>query len=87
VLDRFRIDNRTVIVTGASAGAGVAFAVAAAQAGANVAIGVRRLDQLRQTRLLVEHAGVTCQPDLDVNLRKWAHSHSHVAEKRGKLPS
>jgi NAD(P)-dependent dehydrogenase (short-subunit alcohol dehydrogenase family) len=57
VLDRFRLDDKTVIVTGASAGVGVAFAVAAAQAGANVAIGARRLDRLNQTRLLVEQAG------------------------------
>ena len=57
MLDRFRLDNRTVIVTGASAGVGVAFAIAAAEAGANVAIGARRLDRLQDTRRLVEEAG------------------------------
>jgi NAD(P)-dependent dehydrogenase (short-subunit alcohol dehydrogenase family) len=57
VLDRFRLDNRTVIVTGASSGVGVAFALAAAEAGANVAIGARRLDRLHETQRAVERAG------------------------------
>jgi NAD(P)-dependent dehydrogenase (short-subunit alcohol dehydrogenase family) len=57
VLDRFRLDGRTVIITGASAGVGIAFAVAAAEAGANVALGARRVDKLQDTRRLVELTG------------------------------
>jgi NAD(P)-dependent dehydrogenase (short-subunit alcohol dehydrogenase family) len=38
VLDRFRIDDRVAIVTGASSGLGVAFAVALAEAGADVSL-------------------------------------------------
>jgi NAD(P)-dependent dehydrogenase (short-subunit alcohol dehydrogenase family) len=57
VLDRFRLDGRTVIITGASAGLGVAFAVAAAEAGANVAMGARRIDKLQDTRRMVEKTG------------------------------
>jgi NAD(P)-dependent dehydrogenase (short-subunit alcohol dehydrogenase family) len=42
ILDRFPIDDRVAIVTGASSGLGVAFAAALADAGANVSLGVRR---------------------------------------------
>ena len=38
VLDRFRLDGRAAIVTGASSGLGVAFAQALAEAGADVAL-------------------------------------------------
>ena len=37
ILERFRLDDRVVIVTGASAGLGVAFAQAFAQAGGTFA--------------------------------------------------
>ncbi len=57
VLDRFRIDDRVAVVTGASSGLGVAFAQALAEAGANVVIGARRVDRLQDTRALVEAAG------------------------------
>jgi NAD(P)-dependent dehydrogenase (short-subunit alcohol dehydrogenase family) len=46
VLDRFRLDDRVAIVTGASSGLGVAFATALAEAGAHVALGARRADRL-----------------------------------------
>ncbi len=56
ILDRFRIDDRVAIVTGASSGLGVDFAVALAEAGADVALGARREDRLVATRKLVEDA-------------------------------
>ena len=57
VLDRFRIDDRVAVVTGASSGLGVAFAQALADAGDNVVLGARRVDRLEETRALVEAAG------------------------------
>ena len=57
VLDRFRLDGRTAIVTGASSGLGVAFSEALAQAGADVVIAARRVDRLEETAKLVEATG------------------------------
>jgi len=57
VLDRFRLDGRVAVVTGASSGLGVAFAKALAEAGADVALGARRVANLEETGKLVEAAG------------------------------
>jgi NAD(P)-dependent dehydrogenase (short-subunit alcohol dehydrogenase family) len=57
VLDRFRLDGKVAVVTGASSGLGVAFAEALAQAGADVALGARRVDRLRDTEQVVAAAG------------------------------
>ena len=57
VLDRFSLEGKVAIVTGASSGLGVAFAKALAEAGADVALGARRVEKLEDTRKLVEAAG------------------------------
>jgi NAD(P)-dependent dehydrogenase (short-subunit alcohol dehydrogenase family) len=57
ILDRFRLDGRTAIVTGASSGLGVAFATALAEAGADVVVAARRADRLEATRAAVEATG------------------------------
>ncbi|MES1943070.1 short-chain dehydrogenase/reductase SDR [Salinisphaera sp. PC39] len=57
VLDRFRLDDRVAIVTGASSGLGVAFAKALAEAGADLVLGARREGKLAETCKLVEAAG------------------------------
>ena len=57
ILERFRIDDRVAIVTGASSGLGVDFALALAEAGADLSLGARREDRLTATRKLVEDAG------------------------------
>ncbi|MHB8694514.1 MAG: SDR family NAD(P)-dependent oxidoreductase [Solirubrobacteraceae bacterium] len=60
LLDRFRLDGKTVIVTGASSGLGVHLAEAAAGAGADVAICGRRSDKLNVTRDRIEALGRRC---------------------------
>jgi len=67
VLDSFRLDDKVVIVTGASSGLGVSFAQAFAEAGADVVLGARRVERLAQTADLVTGAGrraVSCQTDV-----------------------
>jgi 7-alpha-hydroxysteroid dehydrogenase len=59
VLDRFRLDGRVAVVTGAGRGIGAATAVALAQAGADVVIAARSPDQLRATATAIEAAGRT----------------------------
>jgi hypothetical protein len=59
VLERFRIEGKIVIVTGASSGLGVAYAKGFAEAGARVVLAARRSDKLEQTVKLVESIGAT----------------------------
>ena len=60
LLDRFRLDGKVAIVTGASSGLGVAFADGLAEAGADVAICARRADRLQTTKERVEAHGRRC---------------------------
>jgi NAD(P)-dependent dehydrogenase (short-subunit alcohol dehydrogenase family) len=60
LLDRFRLDGKVALVTGASSGLGVAFATGLAEAGADVAICARRADRLEETRGAVEALGRRC---------------------------
>ena len=57
ILDAFRLDDKVVIVTGASSGLGVSFAQAFAEAGADLVLGARRVEQMAGTAALVEQAG------------------------------
>ena len=57
LLDRFRLDGKVAVVTGASSGLGVAFAQALAESGADIALGARRVERLEDTRRLVEAEG------------------------------
>jgi NAD(P)-dependent dehydrogenase (short-subunit alcohol dehydrogenase family) len=57
ILDSFRLDGKVAVVTGASSGLGVEFAVALAEAGADVSLGARRVDRLAETQARVESVG------------------------------
>ena len=57
VLDRFSLEGKVALVTGASSGLGVAFARGLAEAGADVAVAARRADRLEETRAEVEGLG------------------------------
>jgi NAD(P)-dependent dehydrogenase (short-subunit alcohol dehydrogenase family) len=57
VLDKFKLDGRVAIVTGASSGLGVSIALALAEAGADLVLGARRVDRLEETRGLIEQTG------------------------------
>ncbi|WP_285700943.1 SDR family oxidoreductase [Actinomadura sp. NBRC 104412] len=56
-MERFRVDGRVAVVTGAGRGIGAASAVALAQAGADVVVSSRTEDQLRKVAADVEAAG------------------------------
>ncbi len=47
-VDRFSLENKNVVVTGASSGIGRHFAGVLAEAGANVVLGARRLEKVQQ---------------------------------------
>ncbi|BBZ21950.1 SDR family oxidoreductase [Mycolicibacter hiberniae] len=57
ILDKFRIDNQTAVVTGAGRGLGAAIAVAFAEAGADVVIASRTQSELEAVAQRVEAAG------------------------------
>jgi NAD(P)-dependent dehydrogenase (short-subunit alcohol dehydrogenase family) len=57
VLEKFQLDGKVAVVTGASSGLGVAFARGLAEAGADVALGARRVDKLEQTKAMVASLG------------------------------
>lgn len=57
ILDKFRLDGRVAIVTGASSGLGVAFAKALAEAGADLVLAARRTDKLEDTAKEIESRG------------------------------
>ena len=60
VLDRFRLDGKVAVITGASSGLGAAFATGLAEAGADIAICARRAERLEETKRAVEALGRRC---------------------------
>ena len=66
-MDRFRLDGKLALVTGAGSGLGRQFARTLADAGASVALAARRRDKLEETAETIREAGgsAVCL-DLDV---------------------
>lgn len=60
ILDRFTLDGKVAVVTGASSGLGVAFATGLADAGADIAICARRVERLQETQRAVQARGRRC---------------------------
>jgi NAD(P)-dependent dehydrogenase (short-subunit alcohol dehydrogenase family) len=57
LLDRFRMDGKVVVITGASSGLGRGFAHAFAEAGAHLVLGARRQEQLTDLADELREAG------------------------------
>jgi NAD(P)-dependent dehydrogenase (short-subunit alcohol dehydrogenase family) len=84
VLDRFRLDGKAAIVTGASSGLGVAFAEALAEAGADVAVCARRAERLQGTKARVEQLGRRCLA-VPADVTKVEDCRRVVEETKGEL--
>ena len=57
IVEKFRLDGRVTVVTGASSGLGVAFARGFAQAGSDVVLAARRVNKLQQTAEMISDTG------------------------------
>ena len=57
ILDRFKVDGRVAVITGAGRGIGAGSAVALAEAGADVVISARHRDQLEDVAAAVRRIG------------------------------
>jgi len=65
--ERFRVDGKVALVTGAGSGLGRQFALTLAEAGASIALAARRREKLKETAGLIEDSGGKAYcTDLDV---------------------
>jgi 7-alpha-hydroxysteroid dehydrogenase len=87
ILDRFRLDGRVAVVTGAGRGIGAACAMAMAEAGADVVIAARTEAQLQQVADAVAATGRTAEVAVaDLSEPEACAELAAVAERRfGRL--
>lgn len=79
--DRFSLQGKTALVTGASSGLGAHFATVLAKAGAKVAITARRIDRLEKLAADIRASGATAVPAaMDVTERASVASAFDAAE-------
>lgn len=79
--DRFSLQGKTALVTGASSGLGAHFATVLAKAGAKVAITARRIDRLEKLAADIRASGATAVPAaMDVTDRASVASAFDAAE-------
>jgi NAD(P)-dependent dehydrogenase (short-subunit alcohol dehydrogenase family) len=60
VMDQFKLNGRTAIVTGGGQGLGKQIALALAEAGADIVIAARRIETALETQKIIEGLGVRC---------------------------
>ena len=83
----FDLTGKVALVTGASSGLGVQFALALARQGADVAVAARRVEKLKDTQAKIEAEGVKCLA-VKLDVTDVAQIKSAVAEviaKFGKI--
>ena len=72
ILDKFRLDEKVAVVTGAGRGIGAACAKAFAEAGANIVIGARTISELESVASEIEAMGRRAKiVKLDVDFFPW----------------
>lgn len=62
IFDKFRLNGRVAVVTGAGRGLGKAMALALAEAGADVVVSARTMEQIEQTASEILQTGRSCLP-------------------------
>jgi NAD(P)-dependent dehydrogenase (short-subunit alcohol dehydrogenase family) len=84
VIDRFRLDGRVALVTGARRGLGRAFAQALGEVGARVAISSREADEAARTAGELQAAGLDVMP-VTGDVTRYDEVEAMVAQVEGEL--